>query len=69
RQKDIADDVSAGSGIIEVLLDITLRINDGSSFGAFIGNQIGCVCEAAEIVLFEDQGCAFRAEDQLRSGC
>jgi hypothetical protein len=42
------------SGIFEVLVDITLRINDHSCLALFVPYQIGSVRQAAQVVLLKD---------------
>jgi len=41
-------------GVLEVLPDITLRINDYSGLACFISDEIRGMREAPQIVLFED---------------
>ena len=38
----------------QILLDITLRVDDDSNAGVFVGNNIGRVREAVQIELFQD---------------
>jgi len=56
RQEHVADPASEPLGIVEILLDVPLRIDDGRLATLLVGDQIRGVGEAAEVVLLEDHG-------------
>src|SRR5687768_16063240 len=39
-------------GVVEVLIDIALRVDDNGSSGRLIGNEVRCMCKTAKIILF-----------------
>ena len=41
-------------GVREVLVDVALRVDHDGRPGALVADEIGRMCEAAEIELFED---------------
>jgi hypothetical protein len=50
----VADLESKLKGILEVLIDVPLRINDHGGSTFLVPNQIGSMSEATQIVLLED---------------
>ena len=56
REEHMADPAAEPLGVLEVLLDVPLRVDDGRLATLLIGDQIRGVGEAAEVVLLEDQG-------------
>jgi hypothetical protein len=40
------------SGVVEVLINIALRVDDNGSSGRLIGNEVGSMGQTAEVVLF-----------------
>jgi hypothetical protein len=59
RQKDVADMDAEPLGIVQILLDITLWVDDDGGMAGLVGQQVRGVGETAEIVLLEEHG-AFR---------
>ena len=55
-EKNMADVETERLCIREVLMDIALRINDNSGPTLFIAEQVGGMCETAEVVLFQNHG-------------
>jgi hypothetical protein len=43
-------------GVVEVLIDIALRVNDNGSAGRLIRDEVGGMRETAEIILFQPHG-------------
>jgi hypothetical protein len=41
-------------GVLQVLPDVTLRIDDGRDAGVLVRDQIGGVREAAEVILLQE---------------
>jgi hypothetical protein len=62
-EEDVADSDVQLASVVEILRDITLGIDHGSHASRPIGDQVGGVGEAAEVVLLEDH-----AIDVLGSG-
>src|SRR5262245_40735404 len=54
RQEDMPNLEVHQSGIVQILLDVALRIDDDRGPAWFIAKQVRRVCEATEVVLFED---------------
>lgn len=54
RQDDVCDPQLVLCGERQVLVDVTLRIDDGSDAGLFIGHDVRSVCEALQVKLLED---------------
>jgi hypothetical protein len=54
RQKDVADAEVVLGRERQILVDITLRVDDDGNAGVFVGNNIGRVREAVQIELFQD---------------
>jgi hypothetical protein len=44
-------------GVVEVLLDVALGIDDDGGVGGFVAEKIGGMRQTAEIVLLEDHRC------------
>ncbi len=55
-QEDVADLQAEFLGIGQVLLDIALRVDDDRGRAGLVSDQIGSVCQATQIVLFQDHG-------------
>ena len=53
-EEDVADLDAEMVGVVDVLLDVTLRVDHDGCCAGFVGDEIGCVGEAAEIVLLEE---------------
>jgi hypothetical protein len=53
-QEHVLDPAAELLGVIEVLLDVTLRVDDRGAASHLIGDQVGGVRQAAEVVLLED---------------
>jgi hypothetical protein len=53
-QQDVRDAQAEALGILEVLADVALRVDDGREPGAFVADQVGSVRETAEVVLLQD---------------
>jgi hypothetical protein len=53
-EEDVADVHAELVGVVDVLLDVSLRINHDGGAAGFVGDEIGCVGEAAEVVLLEE---------------
>ena len=54
RQEHVLDPAAQPPGVLEVLLDVALRIDHGRVAARLVGDQVGGVREAAEVVLLED---------------
>jgi hypothetical protein len=50
----VADVEAELFGVVEVLLDVALRVDDNRGVTGFVAEEIGGVREAAEVVLLED---------------
>ena len=44
----------AVAGVLDVLLDVALRVDDRGDAGGLVGDQVRGVREAAQVVLLED---------------
>ena len=55
-QEDVLDRVAAGLGVGEVLVDVPLRIDDGRRLRLLVGDHVGGVGEAGEVVLLDLHG-------------
>ncbi len=54
REEDVADVQAESVSVVDVLLDVALRVDDDGRVAGFVADEIGGVREAAEVVLFED---------------
>ncbi len=63
-EKDVADLYAELFGIVKILLDVTLRVDHDGGCARFVGDQVGCVGEAAQIVLLEEHA----PDSRTRSG-
>ncbi len=53
-EEDVADLYAELVGVVDVLLDVALRIDDDGGAAGFVGDEVGRVGEAAEVVLLEE---------------
>ena len=53
RQKDIADVQAVSLGVVQVLLDVALRVHDHRRPRLLIRDEVGGVCQAPKVVLFQ----------------
>ena len=53
-EEDVADVHAELVGVVDVLLDVSLGVDDDGGVAGFVGDGIGCVGEAAEVVLLEE---------------
>jgi hypothetical protein len=56
REEHVADPATPPLGVLEILIDVPLRVHDGRLAAVLIGDQVGSVGEAAEVVLVQYQG-------------
>jgi hypothetical protein len=54
REKDMPDPEAFPGGIVKILSDVALRIHNGRDFRFLVGDQVRCVRETAEVVLFKN---------------
>ena len=55
-EEDVTNLETELAGVVEILLDIALRVDDDGGVGGFVAEEVGGMREAAEIVLLEDHG-------------
>src|SRR5712691_9062624 len=55
-QEDVADVASVLGGILQVLVDVALRIDDDRRTGHGVGDQVRGVRQTAKVVLFQQYG-------------
>jgi len=55
-QKDVADPAADPPRGLDIVVDVTLRVDDRRHAAALVGDEIGRVGQAAEVMLFEDHG-------------
>ena len=48
RQEHVPDPAAEPAGVLDVLLDVALRVDDGGDAARLVGDQVGGVREAAE---------------------
>jgi hypothetical protein len=60
-EKNIADLHSQLLGVVQVLLNIPLRIDHDCRSAGFVGNQVGRVGEAAEVILLQEHAANSRS--------
>ena len=68
-EEDVADLQPVLRRIVEVGVDVALRIDDGGGAARLIADQVRRVGEAIQVVLLEDHGCSrrlLRPADVLR---
>ena len=53
RQKDIADAQALALGVVQILLDVALRVHDHRRPRLLIRDEVGGVCQAPKVVLFQ----------------
>ena len=53
-EEDVADGESVMGGGVEVLLDVALGVDDDGGGGGLVGDEVGGVRQAAEVVLMEE---------------
>ncbi len=53
-QEDVADLQAKFFGIGQVLLNVALRVDNDAGRAGLVSEQIGSVCQAAQVVLFEN---------------
>ena len=53
-KEDVLDVPAGGLGVLEILVNVALGIDDGGGLGAFVGDDVGGVGEASQVVLFDD---------------
>ena len=58
REEDVADLEAECVGVVEILLDVALRVDDDGGVAGFVAEKIRGVGEAAEVVLFQDHACS-----------
>ena len=51
REEDVPDAVAAFRGVLQVLFDVALRIDNGSSFRLLVRDHVGHVRKTTEVVL------------------
>ena len=54
RQDDVLDPAAEPLGVREVLVDVALRVDHGGDAAALVGDEVGGMSEAAEVVLLQD---------------
>src|SRR5439155_963894 len=54
RQEHVPDPKAEAAGVAHVLLDVALRIDDRRHPALLVGDEVGGVCEAAQVVLLEN---------------
>jgi hypothetical protein len=52
-QKDIADLQTLALGVVQILLDVTLWVDDDRRPRLLIRDEVGGVCQATKVVLFQ----------------
>jgi hypothetical protein len=55
-EKDMANLQSEFCGVDKVLLDVALRVDNDGGRTSFVPEQIGCVGQATQIILFQNHG-------------
>jgi hypothetical protein len=55
-QNDVTDGVARRRCVVQILLDIPLRIDDGRLFGSFVRDQVRGVSQTAQVILLEKHG-------------
>ena len=58
REEDVTDLEAELVSVVEILLDVALRVDDDGGVAGFVAEQVGGVGEAAKIVLFQDHVCS-----------
>ena len=53
-EEDVADLKTKPFGVGDILMDVSLRIDDDGGLALLITEQIGGVCQASEVVLLQD---------------
>ena len=60
REEDVTDLEAEFFGVVEVLLNVALGVDDDGGVAGFVAEEIGGVGEAAQVVLFQDHVCSRR---------
>jgi len=68
REKDVANLYAESFCLVQILLDVPLRINNDGRCAGFIGYQIGCVGEATQIILLEKHAPDCRSGGEMPVG-
>jgi hypothetical protein len=55
-EEDVADLEIVRRGVLQVAVDVALRIHDHSRAALRVAQQVGGVGQAAQIILFQDHG-------------
>ena len=63
RQEDVTDLEAECVGVVEILLDVALGVDDDRGVAGFVAEQVGGVGETAQVVLFEDHAWSQRTTD------
>jgi hypothetical protein len=60
REENVADLEAEFFGVVEILLDVALGVDDYGGVAGFVAEEVRGVGEAAEVVLFQDHVCSQR---------
>ena len=63
-EEDVADVHAEFVGVVDVLLDVALGVDHDGGAAGFVGDEIGGVGEAAEVVLLEEHIANFRTDGE-----
>ena len=66
-QEDVANLERLAFGVLEILVDVALRVHDGRDAGRLVRDQVGGMGQTAEVVLFENHWSGWPLIHQLRS--
>jgi hypothetical protein len=64
RQKNMRDFQPVLIGKRDVLIDVALRIDDGCCASCLVTDHVGCMSQARQIKLLEDQGAVVWQEEE-----
>lgn len=53
-EEDVADEEAVLRGVVEVLLDVALGVDDDGGARGLVGEEVGGVGQTAEVVLFQE---------------
>ena len=66
REEDVADGEAVGSRIGQVLLNVPLGVDNDGGGGGLVGEEVGGMGKAAQVVLFQEHGCEKLLAKRLR---
>ena len=67
-EEDVANLQAEFFGVVEVLLDVALRVDDDGGAAGFVAEEVGGVGETAQVVLFQDHVRSRRLAYSMRFG-